>query len=353
MTRNPSANLNALLIAVGSHGDVHPFVGLGLALRARGHDVTVAANPHFEPLVRRVGLGFAPLGTAEEYVAIATNPDMWHPTRAFKLVAAGVGSFIRPTYRAIMDRYEPGRTVVAASSLAFGARMAQDAHHVPTATVHLQPGVLRSVHEVPRLIGMPMRTWMPKWWKRFMWSVADNVFVDPVLKGPTNAFRAELGLPPARRFFGDWWNSPQLVIGMFPAWFANPQPDWPPQMRLTGFPLYDEKGLAPMPAPLLQFLDEGPPPIAFTPGSAMWQGRAFFDAAVSTAQALGRRGLLLTRHRDHLPPALPPGVIHVDYAPFSQLLPRCAAIVHHGGMGTSAQSMAAGVPQLVTPMAHD
>jgi UDP:flavonoid glycosyltransferase YjiC (YdhE family) len=124
-------------------------------------------------------------------------------------------------------------------------------------------------------------------------------------------------------------------------------------MRLTGFPLYDEKDLAPMPASLLKFLDDGPPPIAFTPGSAMWQGRAFFDAAVATAQQLGRRGLLLTRHRDHLPPTLPPGILHVDYAPFSQLLPRCCAIVHHGGMGTSAQSMSAGVPQLVTPMAHD
>ena len=85
----------------------------------------------------------------------------------------------------------------------------------------------------------------------------------------------------------------------------------------------------------------------------MWQGRQFFDTAVEVCRRLGRRGILLTRHRAHLPPSLPPEMVHVEYAPFSELLPRCAAIVHHGGMGTSAQAMAAGIPQLVTPMAHD
>jgi UDP:flavonoid glycosyltransferase YjiC (YdhE family) len=68
---------------------------------------------------------------------------------------------------------------------------------------------------------------------------------------------------------------------------------------------------------------------------------------------LKRRGLLLTRHTDHLPPDLPPGVIHVPYAPFSELLPRCAALVHHGGIGTMSQALAAGVPQIIQPMSHD
>src|SRR6185436_13395214 len=68
---------------------------------------------------------------------------------------------------------------------------------------------------------------------------------------------------------------------------------------------------------------------------------------------LGRRGILLTRHREQVPDNLPREVIHIDYAPFSQLLPRCAALVHHGGIGTSAQALASGVPQLVTPFTHD
>jgi UDP:flavonoid glycosyltransferase YjiC (YdhE family) len=68
---------------------------------------------------------------------------------------------------------------------------------------------------------------------------------------------------------------------------------------------------------------------------------------------LKRRGLLLTRHAQHVPASLPEGVVHVPSAPFSELLPRCAAIVHHGGIGTMAQGFAAGIPQLVMPMSHD
>jgi rhamnosyltransferase subunit B len=345
--------VKALLIAIGSHGDVHPFVGIGLALRARGHDVTVVANGHFEPLVRRVGLDFAPAGTAEEYHALALRPDLWHPVKGFRLIMEGTVRFMRPVYQTIVERYVPGETVVVASTLGLGARVAQDKHDIPTATVQLQPSVLRTVYETPRLPGSPLRAWHPRWVKRAMWSVADRLVIDPALAPGINAFRAELGLPPVRRIMDQWWNSPRLVIGMFPEWFARPQPDWPKQVRLTGFPLYDEKGIEPMPESLVQFLDAGAPPMAFTPGSAMWQGRAFFDAAVGTCKLLGRRGLLLSRRREHIPPALPPEIMHVDFAPFSELLPRCAALVHHGGIGTSAQAMAAGIPQLVTPMAHD
>jgi rhamnosyltransferase subunit B len=174
-----------------------------------------------------------------------------------------------------------------------------------------------------------------------------------VIAPPLNVFRASKGLPPVRRVTSEWWHSPDRVIGLFPEWFANPQPDWPPQMRLTGFPLFDEQGLEPMSEQLMRFLDKGHKPIAFTPGSAMFHGREFFEAGAQACRILGRRGLLLTRHRENLPANLPPDVIHVPYAPFSELLPRCAALVHHGGIGTTAQAMAAGVPQLVQPMSHD
>jgi UDP:flavonoid glycosyltransferase YjiC (YdhE family) len=143
------------------------------------------------------------------------------------------------------------------------------------------------------------------------------------------------------------------VLGLFPDWFGPPQPDWPPQTRLTGFPLYDERGGADIPEELTRFLDAGEPPVVFTPGSAMAQGQDFFAAAVEACRLLGRRGVFLTRFPDQVPPDLPAAVRHFDYVPFSQLLPRAAALVHHGGIGTSAQALAAGVPQLVMPMAHD
>src|SRR5947209_11251198 len=85
----------------------------------------------------------------------------------------------------------------------------------------------------------------------------------------------------------------------------------------------------------------------------MMHARDELAASAEACRLLGRRGLLVTKHPAQLPPTLPPGVIHVDYAPFSELLPRCAALVHHGGIGTTAQALAAGVPQLIVPFAHD
>jgi UDP:flavonoid glycosyltransferase YjiC (YdhE family) len=85
----------------------------------------------------------------------------------------------------------------------------------------------------------------------------------------------------------------------------------------------------------------------------MAHGGDFFEAAAEASRLLGRRAVFLSGHREHLPSPLPPGVTHFDYVPFSLLLPRCGAVVHHGGIGTSAQALAAGVPQLVLPMNFD
>jgi UDP:flavonoid glycosyltransferase YjiC (YdhE family) len=68
---------------------------------------------------------------------------------------------------------------------------------------------------------------------------------------------------------------------------------------------------------------------------------------------LGRRGLLLTRQGEQIPKNLPPTVRHVPFAPFGQLLPHCSALVCHGGIGTTAQALKAGVPLLIMPMSHD
>jgi UDP:flavonoid glycosyltransferase YjiC (YdhE family) len=122
---------------------------------------------------------------------------------------------------------------------------------------------------------------------------------------------------------------------------------------LTGFPLYDERGVSDMPPELAEFLAAGDAPIVFTPGSAMHHGENFFRESVAACVQLNRRGVLLSRHADHIPPNLPANVRHFAYAPFSQLLPKAAAFVHHGGIGTAAQGMAAGVKQIVMPLSHD
>jgi UDP:flavonoid glycosyltransferase YjiC (YdhE family) len=346
--------LNILLIPLGSAGDVHPFTGVGVALRQRGHRVTVITNRHFEPLIRRVGLEFVEFGTEEQYLTQIEDPDLWHPLKGFQTVfQKGILPSLRPLYETVVRHYVSGETVVAASTLAFAARAAQDKLGIPLATVHLQPSAFRSEYQPPVYPRMSIPAWFPRAGKRLYYWLLDRLALDPIVAPGLNAFRAELGLPPVRRVLKDWWHSPQRLIGLFPDWFAPPQPDWPPQLRLTGFPLFDEKGVQPVPEEVETFLAEGDPPVVFTPGSAMRHGQPFFQAAVEACRLLGRRGLLLTRFREQLPADLPKNVRHFDFVPFSQVLPRCAALVYHGGIGTASQALAASVPHLVMPMAHD
>jgi rhamnosyltransferase subunit B len=341
-----------VLTPIGSSGDVHPFVGIGRALRARGHDVVVVTGGPFEDVVRRAGLGFLGMFSTEEYEAATNHPDLWHARRGLRIVMQLVASRLEFAYARLKDVYEPGRTVLVGHSLSFVTRLLEEKEHVPAATLHLAPSVFRSDFEQPAYAPGRTATGAPRWVKRAIWWAVDRLLIDPNISGPLNRFRNELGLPPVRRPFQHWIHSPQRVIGLFPEWFAPPQQDWPASLRLTGFPQYDEsdqQGLSPK---LQEFLDEGPAPIVFTPGSANQQAAAFFKAAVDASSRLKRRAVLLTRYDAHLPP-LPTFVRHEAYAPLSRLLPQCAALVHHAGIGTLAQALAAGIPQLTMPMGFD
>ncbi len=160
-------------------------------------------------------------------------------------------------------------------------------------------------------------------------------------------------MPPVRGVMREWWTSPQCVLGLFPEWFAPRQVDWPVQLQLTGFPLWDATEHEPPSPELDRFLAAGSPPIVFTAGSAMMHGRRFFEAATEACRRIGRRGVLVAKYPNQVPGQLPPDVAHFRFVPFSRLFSRAAAVVHHGGIGTCALVLAAGVPQLIMPMSHD
>jgi UDP:flavonoid glycosyltransferase YjiC (YdhE family) len=104
-----------------------------------------------------------------------------------------------------------------------------------------------------------------------------------------------------------------------------------------------------MPDDLLRFLKAGDAPILFTMGSGMGHAREFYETATQAVHELDRRAIFVTRFPEQIPDHLGPNAMHASYAPYDQLLPHCAAIVHHGGIGTVAQALAAGTPQLGVP----
>lgn len=345
--------MNILLLTLGSAGDVQPFIGLALALQNRGHRVSVATHGYFKTHIERAGLEYIELGTSADYLASLDNPDLWHPRKGFELMVKElILAFLRPAYELIASR-DPADTVLVASGFMFAARAAHEKLGLPLATVHLQPASFWSVCQPNVMSGLVLPDWLPQAVKRFVVNAIEKMVLERALTPGTNKFLAELGLPPARRIYSHWMHSPQRVLGLFPDWFAPVQADWPKQTRLTGFINYNNDAGGTLGADIEAFMDSGDPPIVFTPGTAMRHGQRFFEAGIGACQQLGRRGLLLTQHRAQVPSDLPEGIVHADYVPLGAILPRSLALVHHGGIGTLAQGLAAGTPQLVMPMAHD
>ena len=343
--------MHFLLSALGSAGDVHPFIAIGQALRARGHAVTLIASPPFAERVRAAGIAFAPLGAPGDFERVVARAELWDPRRGTRLLVDELLGHLEEAYVATAAAATP-ESVLVGSTLSWGMRLLQDRTGQPGATIHLSPVCIQSAERPPRLPGIGDLAWLPVRARRWLQRAGERWILDRWFGPRLNRVRASLGLAPVTQIWSRWMHAPDLVIAAWPDWFAPAQADWPPQARTTGFPLFAEDSGA-WSIELEDFLTDGPAPIGITPGSAMAHGDAFFARAIEACEALQRRALLITPYRAQLPAALPPSMRHVDYAPFARLLPRLAALVHHGGIGTSARALAAGRPQLVVPFAHD
>lgn len=339
--------LDILLCTIGSAGDVFPFITLGQELKRRGYRVTLITSQFFESHAHEAGLEFFGLGSAEDYQSIIQDPDLWSPDKGFKVFAERVAfPIMEPAYK-IISGFDPSKTILIAQGQFFAAHIAHEKLGFPFITIHLQPAAFRSVYEFPLL---PVK--LPPFLIHGLFILIDALLLDKLFAPNINRLRQRLNLPAINKIFGGWMNSPQKNIGLFPDWFAQPQPDWSPQTQLTSFIYYDKQNES-ISDELDIFLNAGSPPIIFTAGTAMKHANKFFLDCIQACQLLGRRGILLTQHPEQLPKELPQDIQHFAYLPFSKVLPHAVALIHHGGIGTTAQAIAAGIPQVIRPMAHD
>jgi rhamnosyltransferase subunit B len=345
--------MHILISCVGSAGDVYPFLAIGLALKQRGHEVELLTSPHFRSRIEAAGLSFVPLGTEADYQRTIGRADLWHARRGFEALWREMQPQFVEAHAALLARVQPGRTVLVGSTLAWYARMAHETHQLPLVTVHLSPICVFSALAPARLPGLGDLSGWPTPLVRLVYAALERGVIDRTVTPGLDAIRQRFGLPPVRRVLSQWVHSPQRVVCAWPEWYAPPQPDWPRHAVTTGFPHWPAAAGEVLPQSLEDFLHAGTAPIGFTPGSAMAHGRDFFARAVSACVAAGQRAVLITPFADQLPQPLPPSVHAVPYAPFDLLLPRLSALVHHGGIGTTAQALAAGLPQGVVPFAHD
>ena len=343
--------MRIILASLGTDGDIFPYVGVGAQLKARGHQIMLIAGEPYRSLAATHGFAFEPLITAEETRQWLGHPDFWHPLKTAPLCAKWGARLIERQY-ALLARHAAGPDAVLVSQPAvFAATLVHEKFGTPLVQLLLQPGLIPSVIAPPVMPAFALPEWAPRAAFRLFWRGLDAVG-DALVGRTLNRIRASLGLKPIRRLFRNWW-APQLVLGMFPAWYGPPQEDWPPQLRLLGFPLFDGGIAADLPVAVRDFCRSGPPPVAFTWGTGMQHGAALFRAALEACAMRGARGIFLTKYRDQLPDPLPAFVLQCDFAPFEHLFPLCAAVLHHGGVGTTARALAAATPQLIVPLAFD
>ena len=327
-------------------------MGVGLELQRRGHAVTIGTSAVYEPKVRSEGLDFTPIRPDLSIADPAWIAGMMDAKRGTERVVKHLAAAVRESYADCL-RAAGQADLVVTHPIPFGAVFAVRKLEVPWVSALLAPISLFSRYDPPVPAPAP---WLVK--LRALGPGAVNClfalarrqslgWVRPVVE-----LQKELGLQSMGHPLFEAQHSPRRVLAMFSGLLAPPQPDWPPQTVVTGFPFYDRHHEQPgMPTDLERFLSDGPPPIVFTLGSsAVMAAGEFYQTSLEAAQKLGCRAVFLTGKIEQ---GLPKDAMAAQYAPYSDLFPRAAAIVHHGGIGTTAQAMRSGRPMMVVPFSHD
>lgn len=352
--------MRIVLSNIGTYGDIHPLIAIALELKRRGHTPVMALPQLYRLKVESAGLEFRPVRPdidPNNTAMVEMIYDVKHGTER------GLRNFLFPVLRQTYDDLLAAATTPARADLLllgelnYAGPIVAEVTGIPWASYVLAPLSFFSAFDPPVLPPYPhlARADRTPGMGRVMKRLAR--FTTRKWTAPIYDLRRQLGLPRGANPLFNAKHSPSLVLALFSHVLGTEQKDWPPNTRITGFCYYDaENGNAALPHHLEAFLASGPPPVVFTLGSAavMAAGR-FYEHSARAAIRLGIRAVLLigSDARNRLRQALPPSICVADYAPYSALFPRAAAVVHQGGVGTTAQALKAGRPMLIMPYSHD
>jgi sterol 3beta-glucosyltransferase len=337
------------MVTLGSRGDVEPFIALGLGLRAAGHEVSVATGVDFEPVVRALGLGFIPVGgdmqaaiSGEEGRRMLRTKNPVAFVRRLRRTAEPIIHTMQEDIWAAVQ----GADACVFSYLCGPVLDIHEATGLPCIMGILQPMLATGEFPVPiipvRSLGRPLNRLSFELLSLVMYAFFGDLAVRWRrerfhLPPPPRIRRIEkLGLP----VLGAW--SPAVI----------PRPtDWPEQARVTGYWLMPPSDYQPS-AELRDFLSRGPAPVLVSFGSMVDEDPAGLAAIVEQALDRADRRAVLVGGWSGLSVSSE-RILSVNSIPYDWLLPRVAAAVHHGGAGTTAAVLRAGVPSVAVPFGTD
>ncbi len=340
---------------MGSWGDLFPFVGLSQRLIERGHDVRLAASPAWEDIVVDASVPFVGVGRRLGFEELAQHPEI------FK---SGVFGLRHALGRFIFDQLGPlshdlhgaleGTDLLVSHPAHVAAQNVAEALGVRRVVATVFPGMIPSAYTVPGASPLgPWRGFAGRNANRLSWTAARAVTA-LLFDEPINRHRRDLGLGPLRSaLFTLSLRAHGIVVMASPSVIDAP-PDWPNNVETTSFISWDRAERHPLASAVETFVADGDPPVLVTLGSSSaLDPEDFFDLAVRVTLEQGSRVLVVTG------PATPPKLIDrdevctIEYAPFSTVMPRCRAAIHHAGVGTTVEAIRAGIPQVAVPKGFD
>jgi rhamnosyltransferase subunit B len=350
-----------LLSTFGSLGDLHPFMALALALKNQGAETILVSHPDYREKVEAAGLQFYPCGPSMETYRQNLGKDAAEIVRHFSqdhgfMLKHLVAPYVEQGLSEIRGLVRHSDLVIS-SSYAFTAHLAAQLEKRPFTTVALQPAVMLSAYDPPKLKDAPLmlsprHEWARSYNRTILW------LGEMKLSGcmsPIRAIYKKYGVEMDMGLSGVI--SDTQTLGLYSPLMGGISPDFPPKTEIVGFPFFDSEDgrQSALPPQLEHFLNAGDAPLVFSLGStAVYDGEGFYGHAISVAKSLGERAVLLVGLQSPLLNAdLGPDILCVPYAPHSLLMPRAKANIHHGGIGSCAQALRAGKPQIITPVFGD
>jgi UDP:flavonoid glycosyltransferase YjiC (YdhE family) len=344
-----------VLACWGSYGDLFPYLRIAIRLKALGHEPVLVTCAYYRDLVERAAIEFHPLSPDVDPTDNALLSRVMDPARGTEVIVREL--LVPNTRRAFAEIAGAldGADLLVSHPVTFAAPLVGGSRRMKWIATALAPASFFSAYDFPLLPPHPevmrLARIAPSLARGFMKIAAG---VTGGWTAPIREFRRELGLSDRGDPLYAGQFSPHGNLALFSPVFGAPQQDWPARTSATGF-VFDPAD-APLDPELDAFLAEGEAPIVFTLGSsAVGAAGSFYEESAAAAIRLGRRAILLVgrdpRNRSTRP--LPPGIIAIEYAPHAPLFRRAAVVVHHGGIGTTAEALRSGRPMLVVPHAHD
>lgn len=342
------------IAAVGSRGDVQPYVALGLGLQKAGHSIQLIADLEFEHFILEKGLSFAPISANprklldEDFARLGKN--IFRFAKWFKEQNQ---LFARQNFYELLDAIDTVDAIIF-SPLAPAAFHIAEFKKVPGIGAFLQP--LTPTRRFGPTNLPPLPDWIPCKgkinWSRFRWNSKIYFYM---LKDTMNECRQEvLNLPPlAWKAYANSDLADYPILYGFSSHVVPKPPDWGENIQLAGYWFLDSENWQP-PDDLVKFIDGGPTPVYVGFGSMTDKKISMLtNTVVKAISESGQRGILALGWNGEMPANLPENIFLIKEAPHDWLFPQMSAVVHHGGAGTTAAGFRAGVPSVVIPFSFD